>query len=368
MADAEDIPEPDRVGDAPHPRHTSALFGQKAAETAFLDAVAHGHMHHAWLLTGPSGVGKATLAWRIARYLIGQGPVAPVPPDLNMSPDNLTFRRVAALGEPRLFLCRRPWNDKTKKLSASITVDEVRKLKSFFTLSAADGGWRVAIVDAADDLNVSAANALLKILEEPPDNAAILLIAHQPGKLLPTIRSRCRTLALQHLCVGDLAQALSQIGMEPPANIEALHQITEGSVGQAVQFLGGDGAEIYAAITHVLSGGTRMDRPAILALAEACTGRGAEPRFTLTRHLIHLALARLAKSPVTPGGLPEATTGEARVHQQLAPNPAAAVIWANLAQELSARTAHAVAVNLDPSHVILDTFLQIEATAAKATA
>ena len=365
MADDAPIPEPDQTGDAPHPRHTPHIVGQQEAERSFLDAVAHDHMHHAWLLTGPFGVGKATLAWRIARYLIAQGPTPPVPETLDMSPDDPTFRRMASLGEPRLYLCRRPWNDKTKKLSANITVDEIRKLKSFFTLSAADGGWRVAIVDAADDLNTAAANALLKILEEPPDNVAIFLIANQPGRLLPTIRSRCRTLALSTLSVDDLGRALTQIGLPDPNDMAALHQIAEGSVGQAVQYMTGDGADIYADIVAILSKGTQLDRTGILALADACVGRGAEPSFGLTLHLIHLALARLAKSSVTPGGLPEATTGEAAMHQTLAPSPAAAVTWANLAQEISARTTHATAVNLDPSHVILDTFLHIEATAAK---
>ncbi len=372
MADDDLIPEPDVTGTAPHPRHTEVLFGQDQAEQGFLSAVDSGNLHHAWMLTGPFGVGKATLAWRMARYLLqieDDGPAlfapAPLPQTLDLDPDSPIFRRTAAMSEPRLTLCRRPWNDKTKKLATQITVDEVRKLKNFFTLSAADGGWRVAIVDAADDMNTAAANALLKILEEPPEKVAIILVANQPGRLLPTIRSRCRTLALGPLESEDLSKALSHAGIDEIGDPVALHQITEGSVGRAVEHLGSDGEAIYQGIVATIATAPTLDRPMAAEIAEACTGRGAELRFALTRRLIQLALARLAKASVTEGGLPEAAPGERAMHQRLSAAPRAAVKWADLSQHVSERMQHAVSVNLDPGHVILDTFLQIEAVAAK---
>lgn len=172
-----DIPEPDKVEGAPHPRETAQIHGQGAAERAFLDVYNSGRLHHGWLLTGPRGVGKATLAWRIARFLLatpqesggglfGDAPAAPE--TLDIAPDHPVARRLLAGSEGRLFLLRRGLDDKTKQLKTVITVEEVRKLKSFLSLSAADGGRRVVIVDPADELNTSAANALLKLLEEPP--------------------------------------------------------------------------------------------------------------------------------------------------------------------------------------------------------
>ena len=187
------LPEPDRVDGAPHPRDTTTLVGQSHAEAGFLKAYTSGRLHHGWLITGPRGVGKATLAWRIARFLLAQpgddaasifGDATPAPTTLEVSPDHPVVRRMAALSEQRLFLLRRPWDEKSNRLKKETGVDEVRRLKSFFNLSATDGGRRVVIVDSADELTPNAANALLKLLEEPPTDATILLVSHQPSRLL----------------------------------------------------------------------------------------------------------------------------------------------------------------------------------------
>jgi len=178
----EAIPEPDRAPGAPHPRETLTLYGQHAAETAFLAAWRAGRLHHAWLLRGARGVGKATLAYRIARALLAQDAA---PQTLALAGDHPVARRVAAQSEARLKTLRRPWDAKAKRLRAMITVDEVRGLRPFFGLSAADGGWRVAVVDAADEMNPAAANALLKMLEEPPERAMLLLVAQAPGGCCP---------------------------------------------------------------------------------------------------------------------------------------------------------------------------------------
>ena len=213
MADPAELPEPDRIEGAPHPRETARLYGHEAAEAAFLDAAISGRLHHAWLITGPRGTGKATLAWRLARFLLATPPAgetglfgaAPPPMSLDIDPEHPVARRMRALSEPGLFLLRRGANDKGDRLSAEIRVDEVRKLKGFFSLSATDGGRRVVIVDAADEMNTAAANAVLKLLEEPPRGAVLLLVSHQPNRLLPTIRSRCRELRLAPLAPDDLA-------------------------------------------------------------------------------------------------------------------------------------------------------------------
>lgn len=359
--------ESDRLAGAPHPRETSVLFGQDAAQAEFLAAAAAGRLHHAWLLTGPRGVGKATLAWRIARALVAGGPLT----RLDMPPEAPTFRELATLAAPRVFLCRRPWDDKTERLRTAITVDEVRALKDFFQLSAADGGRRVAIVDAADELNASAANALLKVLEEPPSAAVLLLVCHRPAGLLPTIRSRCRELRLAPLGADDLGSALAAAGAGTEAGAEiaesaALATLAGGSVGAALRLAAEDGVERYDAIAGLLAR-TPLDRRRALAIAGGVAGRDAQPRYDLTLELIGVALARLALhgagAPVAP-----VSAAEAEMLARLGATPRQAAIWARLAPELATRTTHARAVNLDPGQVILDTFLQIDAAAAEARA
>lgn len=194
---SDDTPyEPDRVEGVPHPRHTEQLFGHAAPERTVLEAWNDDRMHHAWLLTGPRGIGKATLAWRIARFLIAgpeRGGMFGGSDTLDLPPDHPVTARTRALSEPSLFLMR-PTLSPTGTERRDITVDVARGLRDFLHMSATDGGQRVVIVDAADQLNPQAANAILKLVEEPPARTTFLLIAHAPARLLPTIRSRCRTL------------------------------------------------------------------------------------------------------------------------------------------------------------------------------
>ncbi len=375
MSAADDLPEPDRVEGAPHPRDSPRLYGQEAAERAFLDAYASGRLHHGWLLTGPQGVGKATLAWSIARFLLsrpveeGGGLFSDAPPaadGLAVSPDHPVARRVAALSDPGLFLLRRGPRDNGKALSAQIRIDEVRKLKGFFSLSNTEGGRRVVIVDAADDLNVNAANALLKLLEEPPSRATMLLVAHQPARLLPTIRSRCRELRLVPLAPGDMAAALAQAGVDAgQEEALALAELSGGSVGAAVRLAGLGGIGLYRDLLHLLESLPRLDRPAAIALSERASGRGAEPVRDLLIELLDLAIARLARTGATGAPPPEAVPGEAATLARLAPDMAAARRWAELGQTLGARLRHGRAVNLDPATLILDTVHRIAGQAVR---
>lgn len=370
MADPDQIPEADRIEGVPHPRETAHLFGQDDAATAFLSARNASRMHHAWIISGPQGIGKATLAWRLARFTLSvddTGQSGPFEPEhLFIDPSTPLFRRVVALGEPRIALLRRNWNTDTKKFRNDITVDDVRKLKSFFTLSAADGGWRVAIVDAADDLNKAAANALLKLLEEPPQNTLFFLITHQPGRLLPTIKSRCRTLPCEKLSADALSLALDGAGIPVEPDMSQLREIADGSVGEAINLLRHDGEELYASIIATLGTMPRLDRGRVLDISDACAQRGKEHIYKLTLRLILLALSRLAKTGATGTELAEAAPGERTVMTGLSQNITDGRKWAELAQHIATRTSHATSVNLDPAGVILDTFLQIE-TAAKRT-
>ena len=366
MSEDDALPEPDAAEGAPHPRHAGQVFGQARAEAAFLEAFNGGRMHHAWLISGPKGVGKATLAWQIARFLLTQdgdslfGP----PGDLAVDPSAPVIARMAALAEPRLLLCRRPWDPKKKRLKTAITIDEVRKLKGFFNLSAADGGWRVAIVDSADELNPAAANGLLKILEEPPEKVAILLVAHQPSKLLPTIRSRCRSLRCDTLDEAGMGKVLTQVGHADDMS-PALAALSGGSPGQAIRLLADEGVKLYGQIIGLIGTAPNLDRRLALALADKCSARGNEGTYALMVGLVSLALVRLARFGA---GLPmvEAAQGELALAEKLAANAVQARIWANLQQEISAKTTHARVVNLDPALVILDMFMRIDKAARRA--
>lgn len=370
--DAPDLPEPDRIEGAPHPRETQRLFGHHVAEDAFLQAFTGGRLHHAWLITGAKGLGKATLAWRLARFLLAQPQdqggmfASPPPASLDVPADDPIARRMLQMAEPRLFLLRRGANATESALSADIRVDEVRKMKSFFALSAADGGRRVAIIDSADELNTGAANALLKLLEEPPENVTFFVIAHQPHKLLPTIRSRCRELRLSPPAPDDLARALEQAGgMVEPEDIVALGELAQGSVGEAFRLSNLDGLAFYQKMISLLSRLPRLDRPATLALAEMAAVKGAEGRFDMMVTLVDLFLARMARAGVMRQLPHEAAQGEGQLITRWVPDEQAALLWADLAQSLSLRARRGKAVNLDPAALLLDSFLKIEETAAK---
>ncbi|MEI6099079.1 MAG: DNA polymerase III subunit delta' [Alphaproteobacteria bacterium] len=365
-----DNPEPDAIMGAPHPRHTMHLLGQSAAEAEFLAAWNLGRLHHAWLISGPRGVGKATLAWRLARFLLatpaqdGGMFAPPSPTTLDIADTHPVRARMLALAESRLFLLRRPWDDKNDRARAEITVDEVRRLKSYFALSAADGGQRVAIIDAVDDMNINAANALLKLLEEPPARVTLLLIAHQPARLLPTIRSRCRELRLMPLSADDLSAALTGAGGDvAPQDSVALAELAGGSVGAAFALTNLDGLKLYTALIRLFATLPRLDRPMALALAEQGGRRGAEPIFDLIVTLIDLFLSRLARAGTLSLLPPEAARGEQALIERLSPDRQAARAWADLAQSLGNRARRGRAVNLDPAALLLDMVLKIDEVA-----
>ena len=346
----EPLPEPDRVPGAPHPREARRVVGQDAAMADFVSAARAHRLHHGWLISGPRGTGKATLAWSIAKWLLSDG----TSDDLTTDPDAPPIRRIRALSEPRLHLVRRPVDEKTQRLRAEITVDEIRKLQSFFHLSAAEGGRRVAIIDAADEMNQASANALLKLLEEPPHDATILLVAHQPARLLPTIRSRCRELRLHPLSPQDMGHVLQDLGVDHDA--AQLAALSGGSVGEALRLAGQGGLALYARIIGLFAEYPRMDRRAAAQLAEAAAGRaGADGGpFDLMITLLDRFLTRAARTGLMGAPLPEAAEGEAGVLTRLCPDPTAARVWANAQAELSARARSGRAVNLDPSALVLD--------------
>ncbi|MEL7460313.1 MAG: DNA polymerase III subunit delta' [Pseudomonadota bacterium] len=366
----DDFPEPDRTSGAPHPRFSTQIFGHARAHATCLEALA-GDMHHAWLLTGPAGIGKASFAWALAGTLLATPPsgglfgAAPVS-HLGLDPEHPVRTRLEALSEPRLSLIRRGYDDKAKRLKTQITVDEVRKLHGFLGLSAPDGGRRVVLIDAADDMNVTAANAVLKLLEEPPADTVFLLISHRPGGLLPTIKSRCRTLRFDPLGADDLVAVLARAGVDvPPQGRDTLIALADGSAGRAVQLLEQDGLALYAALTDVVATCPTLDRAAALKLANATAGRGAEAQRDLTLRLFETLLARMARTGVGAPPAHFASPAEEALCLRLAATPAAGRAWADAAETLPAKARRAVSVNLDASGVILDMILKVNDTAGR---
>jgi DNA polymerase III subunit delta' len=256
------------------PRETTVLHGHAEAERALLEAYRGRRFHHAWLIAGPAGIGKATLAYRMARFVLAH----PDPhtsavqraTSLHVDTDHPVARRIAAQAHGDLLVLERTVNEKTNKLRQDIQVDDVRRTVTFFGSTAGEGGWRVAIVDAVDELNREGANALLKILEEPPRRAVLLLVSHSAARVLPTIRSRCRLLALRPLLAAEVAQAAATaIGEDAEAaNIKAAAAAADGSVRRALAMLDGEALDLRNRITTLLERLPAVDPRALHALGD----------------------------------------------------------------------------------------------------
>lgn len=259
----------DRIEGFAHPRETSVLFGQDLALARAARALRAGRPPSAWLITGPPGVGKATLAYRIARYLLAHGATAEGPEDLGVPQDNQAARQIASQAHPGLLILKRAINPRTGKLMTVLAVDEIRKLANFFGMTSGAGGWRVAIVDTADDMNDNAANALLKMLEEPPEHAMLLLLSNTPGRLLPTIRSRCQRLDLRPLDEAIMDQALKpHLPDETAAERAALARLAGGSIGAALTLATGDGGTLAKEADKLIDHAQSPDLLALLTLGE----------------------------------------------------------------------------------------------------
>lgn len=277
------------------------LTGHDAAAAGFAEAWASGRLHHAWLIGGPPGIGKATFARRAARWVLAGGPATERP--LGLPPGHPVARKVDAVSHPDLRLVARAENPKTGRPYSEIRVDDIRAMTDFLRLTGAESPWRVAIVDSADELSTEAANALLKILEEPPPKALILLVAHAPARLLPTIRSRCRRLPLSPLARAEVAVLLRRLAPElPEAEVEAAASLAGGSVGRALQLAEGGAAELSAAIGRVFQALPALDLASAHALADRLSRPGGEEGFSLFMSLLRDRLAALAKAQATGRG------------------------------------------------------------------
>jgi DNA polymerase-3 subunit delta' len=367
VQEIEVLPEADRLGEFPHPRETVELYGQETAEATLAQAFASGRMHHGWILGGPPGIGKATLAYRLAVHALAAPQERdPSGQSLRVPTQSIAARQVRALSHPGLLVLRRPYDVKAKRFATSIPVDEVRRLKSFLSRTADAESWRVVIVDTADDLNTNAANAILKALEEPPPRVIFLLISSQPGRLLPTIRSRCRVLALPALPRPSLQKAVRQAfaateDEEPvAADPAALERLAGGSVRRALSLLGGGGLDLDARIARAFSGLPRVDWLDVHALGDELAGSAAEQKFELFFELFLDRVARLARAAATGEGAADdlQLAGKQVAGERLA---TFAELWETVTREL----ADTLSLNLDRKTLVLATFAHLESAASR---
>jgi DNA polymerase III subunit delta' len=258
--------------DPPLPRETTTLFGHDDAEREFLAVYRSGRVPHAWLIGGEPGIGKATLAYRVARFVLAHPDPSRIPADasLALDPAHPTVRRVAVNAHSDLLALERTPGE-SGKMRTVISVDQVRRLTSFFGSTAGEGGWRVCVVDSADELKYpEGSNALLKMLEEPPQRALFLLVSHAPGRLLPTIRSRCRRLALRPLGRGDVVRAVcTALGADAddPA-VATAAAAARGSVARAIALTGGPTLALREKVEELLRGLPSTNPRALHALGD----------------------------------------------------------------------------------------------------
>jgi DNA polymerase-3 subunit delta' len=297
---------------APTPRDNPALAGHDAAERLLADSARGGRLPHAWLFVGPAGIGKATLAFRFARWLLagrekpaeaGLFGAPPPAPGLALSPQERTFRQVAAGGHPDLFVLERTVNPKNGKMRTEIAVEDVRRAIDFMRLTSAEGGRRVLIVDPADDLNPNSANALLKIVEEPPAAGVVLLVNHAPSRIPATIRSRCRVLNLAPLDDAGLLGVLQALGATVPEGEgrEALCRLAAGSPGRALALIEAGGVEFYRDLAAILAGLPQLDLAALNKLLDGAIRGKEEGIATLRDATLHWLAERTRALAAAPG-------------------------------------------------------------------
>jgi DNA polymerase-3 subunit delta' len=346
----------DAIEGWPPPEAQPQWFGASATESALLDAYRGGRMHHAWLLGGLKGIGKATLAYRFARFALAH----PDPSSaavanattLAIPEDSPAFRKVAGRAHPNLLAMERPWDDKNKRYKTELAVDEIRRTVGFFGSTGGEGGWRIAIVDPADDMNPSAANALLKVLEEPPSRSLFFVISHTPGRLLPTIRSRCRRLDLAPLASATIAGAIRDNGSITANDEDILlaAELAAGSLRRAILLLEEGGIDTYRAFARFAATVGEPDITAMHVLADAVSRRGANDAYEGFLDTVRAWLGRRVRGEPEPA--PEATPGAAVAAVPLAR-------WAEVWEKVAQSSTEADDLNLDRKQVVLSILMTL---------
>lgn len=308
----------DSLPEIADPAENSALVGHNLEAEKLINAYRIGRLHHALMVCGPRGIGKATFAFALARHLL-QNPVQSEAPDVLTQPDqnSSVFRQVASGAHPGLLHLTRPLDKDGKKFKTAITVDEIRRVSKFLSMTSHDGSYRIVIVDPADDMNTSAANALLKNLEEPPQKTLFVLISHAPGRLLATIRSRCQMVRLHPLGDDDLMIVLDALGETTPTDGErkkVLAALAAGSPRNALLLTRYGGLELTETLDSLLAG-PELDIAKALKLAEAVSGRDADIQFSIVNDAILGRIADRARKMAAEGDTGESARWSDVWHQ-----------------------------------------------------
>ncbi len=278
------LPESDAQQGAPHPRANVEYIGHAYAEQDLLQAYQSGKLPHAWIIGGDKGIGKATMAWRFTKFLLANPDYTSLAVqnagNLAVDDNLAAVQRVHALGHGDVQILRREWNEKTKKHFTVIRAEEARKAVHMFQQSASEGGYRIVILDSAEDLNSESGNGLLKMIEEPPERSLFLIISHLPNRILPTIRSRCRMLLLHPLSQAECKVALQGIVLGVDAqNIERACQLSGGSVSRALKLISGKSLDVSTKLESILRNLPRVDWRDVHALADGVTARANEEEY-----------------------------------------------------------------------------------------
>lgn len=366
----------------PEPRANPLLVGQEAAEAAFLSACRSGKLPHAWLIAGPPGIGKASFAYRIARYalnggiehggpgaaaddgpsLFGDALPASAPDSLTVDPASAVFRQIAAASYPDLLSVERGINERTKKERSEIVVDDARRIAGFLHKTAAGSGWRVVVIDSVDEMNRNAANAILKILEEPPANALLLLVSHSPGRLLPTIRSRCRLLRLAPLGEADMDRLLAHyLPEESGENRLLLMRLAEGSIGSALALHAAGGMALYRDLVGLLAALPDLEVRKLHAFAGRFERAGSEAAFQTAMLLLADWIARLIRA-IGLGQPPHPILAEEEQALGRLATLHSLDRWLELWEKVRHLTARTDAINLDRKQVVIGAFLALQGT------
>jgi len=355
---------PDSMVAVPAPRANPDLVGHESAECELRRLVEGGRLPHAILLSGPRGIGKATLAFRFARFLLAKGDdatKASAEDGLAIDPESGVFHRVASGGHADLLTVERVYDPRRRRLRGEIVVEDAREITAFFRLTPAEQGWRIVVVDGAEEMNRSAANALLKVLEEPPRQALLLLVSHCPGRLLPTIRSRCRLFPLAPL-PGILVKKLFR-GYRPElaqSEVEASVALSGGSIGRALELAEAGGPALYRSVLDILSEIPPLDVIRLHAFADRLARADAAEAYRAGGDLLLQLLARItARSAGRQLHGEEIVAGEADAMRRLAAR-ADAARWAELRDHIERDFGTTDQLNLDRKQAILGAFFGIE--------
>lgn len=352
------------------PRETPILYGHKAQEDFVLSLYNQGRMPHALILAGGEGIGKSTFAFRLARFLLkhGKGGAADdaggglfgealpkaQPDSLYVAPDDSVFRQVASGGHPDLFYAGVEMDEKKGRMKTGVSIETIRRIPGFMRMTASYGGWRVAIIDDADSMTRQAQNGILKILEEPPDHAILLLVAHRPGMFLPTIRSRCRTIHFKSPDMADFSLLTRRAapGLDD-RSLKILADMTDTSPGRAIALSENGGLDAFERLMILLDQWPNWSWPEIHGFADNLAKPGQEGAYESFADTMRWVINRLTKTKAE-GLVPEGPLARPILNEMISHYPL--VQWLEICEQLGEHFDQVQYSSLDRRHGVIGAF------------